>query len=199
LPAIADHGLGEEQEPRTNPEIGTLRHFQIDIKSNLAFLEAETDHAALLDKIVGFADGEDRGSVQAGENCGHALFVSANNKKEMAAAGAVFLLKVPNLKGMRADLLSLNGGFEKAGESILSRGAKDQGTIPGANCARWPIHELSEMKNESGLQLILSGIGLRVRRNQGEQVKKQNKKCEEGSQGEGRKPSSASLDAGRSR
>jgi hypothetical protein len=53
------------------------------------------------------------------------------------------------------------------------------------------------MKNKSGLQLILSGIGLRVRGIEGERVEEQNNQWEHSSQNEGRKPSWAKLDQAR--
>jgi predicted nucleic acid-binding Zn-ribbon protein len=173
LLAIADDGLGKKQEPRTDLEIGALRRFQIDIEANLVFLKAETDHAALLNKIVGFADGEDRSAVQGCKNCGRTSFVPAHNEKEMASSGVLLLLKMADLKRARADLLALNGGFKNAGQGAFTCGAKDQGAVLGTKSVRRPIHELREMENEGGFQLILGRIGLRERTIRGEQLKEQ--------------------------
>ncbi|HKI13067.1 MAG TPA: hypothetical protein VKA02_13185 [Candidatus Acidoferrum sp.] len=174
LPAIADDGLGEEQEPRTDLDIGALRRLQIDVETNLVFQKAETDHAALLNKFVGFPNGEDRGVVQFGENCGGTLFVPAHYEKEMASSGVFLLLKMADLKRPRANLLAPNGGFKNAGQGAFTCGAKDQGAVLGTKSIRRPIHELREMENEGGFQLILGRIGLRVRRIRDEQLKEQN-------------------------
>jgi hypothetical protein len=196
LPAIADYGLGKKQEPRADLKIGALSIVQIDVEANLVVLQAETDHAAMLNKVVGFADGEDGGTVQAGQNCGRSLLVTACNEKEMTAPGIFVLLKMANLQGTRADLLALNGVFEDAGERIFSHGTEDEGTIPGAERVHGPIHELRKMENESSLQLIFTGTGLRVGGNQGERMKEQNNKEEDSTQGEGRQPRSANLEEG---
>ena len=174
MPAIADDGLGEEQEPRTDLEIGALRRLQIDIEANLVFQKAETDHAALLNKVVGFPNGEDRGVVQFGENCGGMPSVPAHDEKEMAPGGVFLLLKMADLKRARANLFALNGGFKNAKQGVLTCGAKDDGAVLGTKSVRRPIHELREMENEGGLQLILGRIGLRVRGIRDEQLREQN-------------------------
>jgi hypothetical protein len=180
-PAIADYSLGKKQEPRADLKIGALRIVQIDVEANLVALQAETDHAAKLHKIIGFADGKDRGSDQAGQNCGGTLFVFAGNEKEMTATGIILFLKTANLQRTRSDLFALNGIFENVTQSVFSRGTQDQGMILGAKSVRRPIHELREMENEGCFQLILGRIELCARAIRGEQLKEQKTWCKEGS------------------
>ena len=157
LLGVPDHTLGEKQEPGTDLEIDALGSQQIDVETNFVFLEAEADHAALANKIVGFTDSKNGGVVHSLEQSGRALLVLTNDEKEITGPGIVLLENVTDLHGMQGDLFSSHCVFQKAGERVFIGDAKNQRVVRGSRHLRRPINELSKMKNEGGLQLILGG------------------------------------------
>jgi hypothetical protein len=119
----------------------------------------------LLKEVLGLSDGEDRGIVDSLQQSCRALFVVTDNKKKIAGPGIVVLEKMTDLQRMRGDSFSLQRAFQKSRQRVFIGNAKDQHAIRRSQHLGRPINELSEMENERGFQLILSGRGLCVHRN----------------------------------
>lgn len=86
LPRIANDTLGQEQEARTNFEIGTLGGKYVDIEPYFIILNAETDHAPLLDEIIGFPNSENRSILKGGKDPANVLLVVIQNEQDLASA-----------------------------------------------------------------------------------------------------------------
>ncbi len=160
LSLSADHAFGKKEKARTDFEAGALGRLQVDIEPNLVVLDTEADHAALLDKIVGLPNGENRGVLKSGEDGGNVLFIIGVEKQDVTNAQIVPVLYVDDLDGVRTNLLASDHGFQIARSSGLSEDTEIEGPVVRAEGFGRPVNKLCKMVEKGGLDAILIGGGL---------------------------------------
>src|SRR3984885_1014647 len=85
LLVIPDYRLGQQQQPRTNPQFGLLGCLHIDFKPHLVLHQAETDHSPLLDEPVRLPNGQDRPVLQLFQYPAQPRRITPADKKHLAA------------------------------------------------------------------------------------------------------------------
>src|SRR6185436_5564447 len=80
-------GDGETQQLGTDLQAGGPGRFVVDLEADLVVLGNEVDHASGLNEVVGFADGEDAGTLEPLNDFGEALLFRVADEKDVAVGG----------------------------------------------------------------------------------------------------------------
>ncbi|MGA3025422.1 MAG: hypothetical protein ABSF98_11680 [Bryobacteraceae bacterium] len=144
------------QQPGAELEPGVIRRGLIDVEPHPAVFNNEGDHAAVADKTLPFADGQNS-RPQSGEDS-EAVFSRIANKEHLARLRRRCPLHSLDRYLSAAHNFSRHNLIQRAPERVISQNADGHRRIRRAECRRRPFDEFGEVQQEYRLDLVLEGV-----------------------------------------
>ena len=151
---------GEKQEPRADFDLGQIGRFEIDVEANPVLLHVESNHSAIREKVIGFADREDWDAAEAPQDCALAAGLGAAQEHDVASLdvlrpGYQAEMKHPGSRG-----LALDDALEFLATRLVVEDAETEKVVCAIESSDRPVHELHEVEKKCGLDPVLPGDNL---------------------------------------
>ena len=156
LGARADD-VGGPQQLRADREAGRASRFDVDAQPNAIVLRRELNHDAVLRSAVEVGHGKRAAVRQGRENLRQLRALGAVDVQNLTVADFIDAVKAPHQQRMFADLLAVHRLVQMCSEGIVAQDADDEGRIGRGECLGRPFHEVREVVNEDGLDLVFGG------------------------------------------
>src|SRR5262245_8896525 len=154
-PGFGPDDLREPKHLRADFELGAPRRVHVDLETNHALLQIESDDAAARREVLGLADGEHRGLPQAGEHLLERAGLRPGREQDVAGPELPEVLQPPDANRPALDLLAADHVVDVRPERILAEDAEDEGGVAVGERLAGPGDEPSEVDQEGGLHLVL--------------------------------------------